>query len=133
MAELAEEIVLRLPLAPDAELRAVDALDRMLERHRVRHQVQQRAAGQARFALIEACLNAIEYGRPATQEQEMDVRLALEGDELRISVDNPGGLSARSSAPRRGHGLKIIHAFMDRVRYFTDGRGTRVEMVKRLA
>ena len=131
MAEL-EEIVLRLPLAPNAELRAVDALDRMLARHRARHHVERRAAGQARFALVEACLNAIEYGRPATQE-EMDVRLALEGNELRISVVNPGGLSARPSAARRGHGLKIIHAFMDRVRYFTDGRGTRVEMVKRLA
>ena len=128
-------IVLHLPLATDAELRAVDALDRLLARHRV----ESRAAGQARFALVEACLNAIEYGRPATEE--MDVRLAIHRGELRITVRNPGAAFTpstpepridRPSKARRGHGLQIIHSFMDRVRYRSDARGTRVEMTKRV-
>ena len=123
-------VVLHLPLAADAELHAVDALDRLLARHRV----ESRAAGQARFALVEACLNAIEYGRPATEE--MDIRLAIHRGELRITVRNPGApFTPSEPAPRtdrRGHGLKIIHSFMDRVRYRSDARGTRVEMTKRV-
>lgn len=127
-------VVLRLPLAADAELHAVDALNQLLARHRV----ASRAAGQARFALVEACLNAIEYGRPRTDE--MDVRLAIHDGELRMTVRNPGpafepppaAAPKQERADRRGHGLKIIHSFMDRVRYRRDARGTRVVMTKRV-
>jgi anti-sigma regulatory factor (Ser/Thr protein kinase) len=130
----ADEVLLRLPLSTDAELRAVDALDRLLARHRVERQ----AAGQARFALVEACLNAIEYARPAPAAA-MDIRLAIRGGELLMSVRNPGaafqlGVSdpAEASKAGRGHGLKIIQSFMDRVRYLNDSGGTRVEMSKRV-
>jgi anti-sigma regulatory factor (Ser/Thr protein kinase) len=126
-----DEVVLHLPLAADAELRAVDALDRLL----ARHQVERQAAGQARFALVEACLNAIEYAEPA-QAAAVDVRLAIRGDELKMSVANPGTpfqpLAATASKDGRGHGLKIIRAFMDRVRYLDDAGGTRLEMSKRV-
>jgi anti-sigma regulatory factor (Ser/Thr protein kinase) len=133
MLQQSDEVVLHLPLAPDAELRAVDALDRMM----ARHQVEDRAAGQARFALVEACLNAIEYSEAADESPTMDVRLVMRGGELRMSVGNPGSFQLelfpqKPSQPRRGHGLKIIHAFMDRVRYLSDARGTRVEMSKRV-
>jgi anti-sigma regulatory factor (Ser/Thr protein kinase) len=120
-------VVLHLPLKADAELRAVDALDRLLARHRV----ESRAAGQARFALVEACLNAIEYGT-----DEVDVRLAIYRGELRMTVHNPGTAPAPKPEPRtdrRGHGLRIIHSFMDRVRFHSDAGGTRVEMTKRVA
>ena len=123
----ADEVVLRLPLANDAELRAVDALDHLLARHRV----EQSAAGQARFALVEACLNAIEHGNEA-----VEVRMAINGGELQISVGNPGvpfvPPAQTSSKPGRGHGLKIIHAFMDQVHYSSDSDGTRLEMTKLL-
>ena len=122
---MVERVALRLPLARDAELRAVEALDRML----AQYPVEQRAAGQVRFALIEACLNAMEYTDSA---REFNVAFAIDGNELRITVENDGAFQAKPSGPRRGHGLKIIHSFMDRVRYLTDSRGTRVEMVKRL-
>jgi len=126
-----DEVTLRLPLAADAELRAVDALDRLLARHRVERQ----AAGQARFALVEACLNAIEYSAPAPAAA-MDIRLAIRGGELVMSVRNPGAVFQPQGAPPsksgRGHGLKIIRAFMDRVRYLNDAGGTRVEMSKRV-
>jgi anti-sigma regulatory factor (Ser/Thr protein kinase) len=132
-----DEVVLRLPLAADAELRAVDALDRLL----ARHQVERQAAGQARFALVEACLNAIEYARPARPATAaMDVRMAIRGGELVMSVGNPGAAFqpdqySQYSQPGktgRGHGLQIIRAFMDRVRYLDDSGGTRVEMSKRI-
>jgi anti-sigma regulatory factor (Ser/Thr protein kinase) len=132
-----DEVVLRLPLAADAELRAVDALDRLL----ARHQVERQAAGQARFALVEACLNAIEYSQPApASAAAMDVRLAIRSGELLMSVGNPGAAFqpdrySQYAQPRktgRGHGLKIIRAFMDRVRFLNDAGGTRVEMSKRV-
>jgi len=126
-----DEVILQLPLAADAELRAVDALDRLL----ARHQVERQAAGQARFALVEACLNAIEYAQPAPAAA-MDIRLAIRGGELVMSVGNPGAaFQPPQSVPSkagRGHGLKIIRAFMDRVRYLNDAGGTRVEMSKRV-
>jgi anti-sigma regulatory factor (Ser/Thr protein kinase) len=130
-----DEVLLHLPLAADAELRAVDALDRLL----ARHQVERQAAGQARFALVEACLNAIEYAQPApaaASAAAMDIRLAIRGGELVMSVGNPGApfqpLQSAPSKAGRGHGLKIIRAFMDRVRYLNDAGGTRVEMSKRV-
>ena len=126
-----DEVVLRLPLAADAELRAVDALDRLL----ASHQVERQAAGQARLALVEACLNAIEYSEPAPTAA-MDIRLAIRSGELMMSVGNPGTPfhppAPKVSRAGRGHGLKIIQAFMDRVRYLNDAGGTRVEMSKRI-
>jgi len=126
-----DEVVLRLPLAADAELRAVDALDRLL----ARHPVERQAAGQARFALVEACLNAIEYAAPVPAAA-VDVRLAIRGGELMMSVANPGTPfqppASTVSKAGRGHGLKIIRAFMDRVRYLHDAGGTRLEMSKRV-
>src|SRR5258708_4857800 len=112
-----DEVVIHLPLAADAELRAVDESDRLM----ARHQVEQRAAGQARFALVEACLNAIEYGMPANEQ--VNVHLAMSEGELRIMVGNPGPFQLRPSQPRRGHGLKIIRSFMDQVRYLSDAQG----------
>ncbi len=130
-----DEVVLRLPLAADAELRAVDALDQLL----ARHQVERQAAGQARFALVEACLNAIEYAdaQPApASTAAMDIRMAIRGGELRMSVGNPGAAfqppPTVPSKAGRGHGLKIMRAFMDRVRYLHDAGGTRVVMSKRV-
>ena len=126
-----DEVVLHLPLAADAELQAVDALDQLL----ARHQVERQAAGQARFALVEACLNAIEYAQPATTAA-VDVRLAVRGDELMMSVANPGQPfrppAVNVSKSGRGHGLKIIRAFMDHVRFLNDAGGTRLEMSKRV-
>ncbi len=120
---------LHLPLAADAELRAVDALDSMLARHRV----EERAAGQARHALVEACLNAIEYSTPSLFFREMDVSIALdESGELRITVANPGQFRRRNSEPRRGHGFKIMTSFMDRVHFQKNADGTRIEMIKRV-
>jgi anti-sigma regulatory factor (Ser/Thr protein kinase) len=126
-----DEVILRLPLAADAELRAVDALDGLL----ARHQVERQAAGQARFALVEACLNAIEYAKPAPAAS-VDVRLAIRSGQLMMSVANPGTSfqppAAIASKAGRGHGLKIIRAFMDHVRFLNDARGTRLEMSKRV-
>jgi anti-sigma regulatory factor (Ser/Thr protein kinase) len=65
----------------------------------------------------------------------MDVRLAIYRGELRMTVRNPGLKPAPKPEPRtdrRGHGLKIINAFMDRVRFRSDARGTQVEMSKRV-
>jgi anti-sigma regulatory factor (Ser/Thr protein kinase) len=122
-----DEVVLHLPRSADAELHAVAALDRLL----AGHPVEERAAGQARIALLEACLNALEYSAPSPKP--VDVTMALEAGELKITVGNPGAIRPRQSSPFRGHGLRIIQNFMDRVQFRTDASGTRVEMTKRVS
>src|SRR2546426_10554965 len=103
----ADEVVLVLPLLADHEIPAVNALDHLLESHRV----ERRAAAQARFALVEACLNAIEHSRPVNKDPAMEVRLAFQAGEVSMSVSNPSHLpfaTGESSSGRyRGHGLKI--------------------------
>ena len=138
-----EEVVLVLPLLADFEIPAVDALDHLFERHQ--GQVEKRAAAQARFALVEACLNAIEYGKPtvepasplASGDAAMEVRLSFDAGEVSMSVTNPGlpfqpGKMKSRSRRGRGHGLKIIRSMMDSVSYDHDGNGTRVVMKKRV-
>ena len=134
-----EEVVLVLPLLADFEIPAVDALDHLFERHQ--DQVEKRAAAQARFALVEACLNAIEYGKPITQLASSDaateVRLSFNAGEVSMSVTNPGlpfqpGKVKSRSGRGRGHGLKIIRSMMDSVSYDQDRNGTRVVMKKRV-
>lgn len=126
-----EEIVLVLPLLADFEIPAVDALDHLFERH----QVEKRAAAQARFAFVEACLNAIEHSQPAPSgDPAMEVRLSFNAGEVSMSVTNPGLPFPKNprSGGRRGHGLKIIRSMMDSVRYDHDCNGTRVVMKKRV-
>ncbi len=123
-----EEVVLKLPLLADFELPAVDALDHLF----ARHQVEKHAAAQARFALVEACLNAIEHSRPAAGG--MEVRLSFDAGEVCMSVSNPGlPFAGKSrSGVHRGHGMKIIRSMMDSVVYDHDDHGTRVVMKKRV-
>ena len=130
-----EEVVLVLPLLADFEMPAVDALDHLFERHQ--DQVEKRAAAQARFALVEACLNAIEHSRHVSSDPAMEVRLSFNAGEVSMSVTNPGqpfqpGKEKPRSGRGRGHGLKIIRSMMDSVSYDQDRNGTRVVMKKRV-
>ena len=137
------EVVLTLPMKPDFEIAAVRVLDQLLEQHNC----DKRSAGQARIALVEACLNAIEHGRatpvarqakmPAQMPAQMEVRLRVTPGTVEMVVTNPGppfqpqtGKETDGAAVQRGHGLKIIHSLTDRVSFSSDLNGTTIRMTK---
>lgn len=134
----ASEVVLKLPMSADFEIAAVRVLDHLLERHNC----DKRAAAQARIALVEACLNAIEHGRAAQLDPaaaQMEVRLSATAEAVEMAVTNPGppfhpenGEETEGGGLHRGHGLKIIRSLMDRVSISGDLNGTTIRMTKRL-
>lgn len=133
----AAALTLSLPAEPEIELTAVRVLEHLAERG----SWDEDFLSHARMALVEACLNAIEQARNQAppERRRIEVRLAADGQELRMSVSNPGAPfdpgeesgSALGAALHRGHGLKIIRSFVDDVRFFADLKGTRIEMRKR--
>ena len=143
VGESSSEVVLKLPMKPDFEIAAVRVLDQLLEQHNC----DKRSAGQARIALVEACLNAIEHGRatpvdraaqmPAQMPAQMEVRFRVTPGTLEMVVTNPGppfqpqtGKETDGAAVQRGHGLKIIHSLADRVSFSSDLNGTTIRMTK---
>lgn len=138
-ATLPSEVVLRLPMNSDYEIAAVRVLDHVLERHNC----DKRAAAQARIALVEACLNAIEHGRAAQLDAvaaQIEVRLSATDKEVEMTVSNPGppfqletGEDADGAGLHRGHGLKIIRSLMDRVSLSSDLNGATIRMSKRFS
>ena len=148
VGESSSEVVLTLPMKPDFEIAAVRVLDQLLEQHNC----DKRSAAQARIALVEACLNAIEHGRagpvaqpaqipaqtPAQMPAQMEVRLSITPGIVEMAVTNPGapfqpqaGQEADGAGVQRGHGLKIIHSLTDRVSFSSDLTGTTIRMTKR--
>ena len=121
VGESSSEVVLTLPMKPDFEIAAVRVLDQLLEQHNC----DKRSAGQARIALVEACLNAIEHGRttpvarPAQMPAKMEVRLCVTPGTVEMVVTNPGppfqpqtGQESDGAGVQRGHGVED-HPFPD--------------------
>ena len=108
-SEASSEVALKLPMSPDFEIAAVRVLDHLLEQHNC----DKRSAAQARIALVEACLNAIEHGRGAPMAQAGQMGSAAQclprnrrdgGDESRTTLsttDRPGSRRRRSAAGAR--------------------------------
>jgi anti-sigma regulatory factor (Ser/Thr protein kinase) len=82
------------------------------------------------LACDEACANAIEHGLRAIAADTIEVSLAIEGDDLVITVADPGSWSDRPSGDHRGRGLDIMRALMDHVD-ITVSPGTTVTMRRR--
>lgn len=96
----------------------------LLEEARAFFAVKQDALSDFRLAVLEACLNALEYGKPPV---EVEVEAHREGDRVHIwvrVVDHGPGfrpeavpqphLADKLSSPRkRGWGLEIMRRFSD--------------------
>ncbi len=93
-----------------------------------------------KLAVTEACGNAVRHAYGGG-EGEVLVRYSVSEDEIEMVVEDQGaGLDGRSEtepAPTSGGGMgmSIIRALVDELdlRPGSDGRGTVVRMVKRLA
>jgi serine/threonine-protein kinase RsbW len=98
-----------------------------------------------KLAVTEACGNAVRHAY-ADDEGEVSVRYSVSGERLEMVVEDQGtglegtgldggGDTPHSRVPGGGMGMSIIRAIVDEldVEPGSDGRGTVVRMVKRLA
>lgn len=96
------------------------------------------------IAVREAVANAIKHGNRLDPSKKVEVDLSLQGEELRISVEDQGGgfdpagvkdpLLPENRFQRDGRGIFYMRSFMDRIDYnFPAGGGTRVTLRKRVA
>lgn len=135
------EVTLALPMVPEMELEASKTATAIAESI----QMSADRIDEVRMALVEACINALEYSRSS----EVYVTFEVLGDaggmdpqKLRITVRDSGigfspetleepSIAAKLHAPRkRGWGLKIIHGLMDEVEIRSGSEGTTVVMSK---
>jgi len=97
----------------------------------------------AAMALREAVANAIKHGNKLNPEKRVFVELELDGQELRMAVEDegegfdPGKLddprSPENLLKESGRGVFYIRHFMDEVRFSRGASGgTKVELLKKL-
>jgi anti-sigma regulatory factor (Ser/Thr protein kinase) len=127
-----------LPAMKDTELVAAQCLEQIGKNIGV----SQEAIGQLQMALIEACINAMQYG--GGEKKKIFVRIDLVENRLAISVESFGrgvalqeddetSANARDggNADRRW-GMKLMKNFVDEVRFEKTAQGTRVVLIKNL-
>jgi serine/threonine-protein kinase RsbW len=96
------------------------------------------------IAVREAVANAIKHGNRQDPAKRVEVDLAVEDDELRISVADQGAgfdpaavrdpLLPENRFERDGRGIFYMRSFMDRIDFnFPPGGGTQVTLRKRVS
>lgn len=135
-----EPVTLRiaLPRIPDIELVALEGLDR-LARHLG---IGDEKIGEARIAVTEAIINALEHS--GTQTPLVKVEFRMTPQELVIyvqdfgkgfepdSVEDPSIEGKFGSQNKRGWGLKLMKSLADDFRIESGSRGTKITIKKLL-
>jgi len=131
-----KEFEVTLPSAIKAELVAARAVEEIGSGMGF----DEKAIGQIKAALIEACINAFEHSR--VKDSKVFLRFVAGADRLTIHVENPGadfeapGVSpARDGGklPRkRGWGIELMKGLMDEVKFEKLMGGVKIVLVKYL-
>lgn len=128
-----------LPMGPDAELVAARALGQICDRMSLRREITE----QLQFAVIEACINAMEHS--GSYEKRVFFKVSPEPGRLVITVESPGRAfepeeeRERPEHPQppagrtRGWGLQLMRRLMDEVRVERAHDRTRLVLVKHIA
>jgi anti-sigma regulatory factor (Ser/Thr protein kinase) len=132
-------VELTLPMIKDAELIAARCLEQI---GRNLH-LGEETIGQMQIAVVEACINALEYGKG--EDNKVGVRFEFDKDHLMASIESAGrefvlretgepfeGLKLTGDSGR-GWGIKLMKRFMDSVRFEKTARGTAVVLTKYLS
>ncbi len=97
-------------------------------------------AGRIILAIDEACSNIIKYAYGGDQSQTIALTIAVDAEELRITLQDSGKqVDISKIAPRKldeirpgGLGTHFMHSLFDSVHYDTSGgRGTVLTLVKK--
>jgi serine/threonine-protein kinase RsbW len=137
MANVLEYQVI-IPMSGEAELVAARAVEQLAENL----EFDEKAIGQIRVAVIEACINAIEHS--CSEDRTVYLEFTCFADRLEIivrdrgkgfnpcTVEEPRVENKLKSCYRRGWGLMMMRRFMDEVVYENADCGTCLRMVKYL-
>lgn len=120
----------RLDLTVPAELSQLASLRRTLDRWLTEVQATPEEIFELTVATCEAATNAIEHAY-GPEQATFEVRAALHGREVEISVRDRGHWRPRRGADR-GRGLDVIKAFTHSASVETTASGTTVRMSRRL-
>lgn len=133
-----EQVLLTIPMLPDMELAAAKLASVIAESMSFSDdQIE-----EIQLALIESCINAFEHSR--SSDQNVFIEYIMRSDELEFKITDQGVGFSDDNRParrtgqqdiypdmrKRGWGLEIIHALMDRVDIKSGENGTTISMVK---
>lgn len=91
-------------------------------------------AGEMLIAVGEACANAIEHAYRFDSQEQVSVQLSVDDGQLRAVVSDTGSWvePADGRPDVRGHGRRIMEAFMDDVAIEGGPNGTTVRLMKEI-
>jgi serine/threonine-protein kinase RsbW len=134
----ARRVRLILPRRPHAELLAGQALEHLGVAAGFAHDT----LAEVRLAVVEACLNALEYGGGEVEVELVAHRNEAEWLEVLVTDRGPGFDPAVVKRPRldeklhaerkRGWGLELMRRLMDEVEIQSRPGFTQVRMTRRL-
>lgn len=140
MAEgVLREVELALPMVSGMEIEASNFATAIADSIRMNPD----RIDEVRLALVEACINALEYSHADEVYLTFQVLGKTEPEKLRVIVHDDGvgfspddveepkiGEKINSPGSKRGWGLKIIRGLMDEVEIHSGADGTTVVMSK---
>ena len=129
---------LTIPMVRESELVVAQCLEQIGKNL----QLDEEVIGQMQIAVIEACINAIDYGKGA--DDKVRIAVAADRDRLSVSIDSAGPEfimqetgepfinQAAAKASSRGWGIKLMKRFADEVTFERTAGGTRTVLIKKL-
>ncbi|HYA86906.1 MAG TPA: ATP-binding protein [Nitrospirota bacterium] len=127
-----------LPMVKEAELIAAQGLEQIGKNLNLNPET----IGQLQIAVIEACINAIEYSRG--RGDNIYVSVIVDEDQLEVSVESAGpefiiretGEPFRdqeaAKGPGRGWGIKLMKRFVDEIEFEKTALGTKIVLIKKI-
>ena len=127
-----------LPKIPDIELVAIEGMDRM-----ARHMgIPEEKISEANVLVTEAVINAFEHS--GQKNPVVHVEFTLNQDKLIIfvrdfgkgfkpeNIEEPDIDKKLGSSHKRGWGLKLMKSMSDDFKVDSDGKGTKITIIKKL-
>lgn len=134
-----DQVLLTIPMLPDMELAAANLASFIAEAM----SFSDEQIEEIQYAMIESCINAFEHSR--SPDQNVFIEYIIRADELEFKITDQGVGFSPDNRPvrqngqqdlypemrKRGWGLEIIHALMDKVDIRSGENGTTISMVKK--
>jgi anti-sigma regulatory factor (Ser/Thr protein kinase) len=129
---------LTIPMIGESELIVAQCLEQIGKNLHL----DEEAIGKMQIAVIEACINAIEYGKGT--DDTVRIAVAADRDRLSVSIDSAGPefimqetgepftSQAAATSSSRGWGIKLMKRFADEVIFERIPGGTRTILIKKL-